>query len=995
MEELKKELEKLSKAYVDTPENEEKILIPFIKRLLELPMKDRRKLLPLIRELQWIKGRFAGFSSETTCSAARAHFLSAVQFVCANRREMDMAYHVKFDMLCKLLPLYNPAWLTDFINDDKTWFNFDLNYEELMQLMDMGYLKEIAPSRIAHVLPWITRIRNKNPKGDDTFNSELLLKRDITLKEHIWTLFEHESIIGYQDDCAKNAYKKGITIRDESISAALYRFSLDGHLDRERLLRATLATFHRSFKKDMAGWFARFFETLQPTTGESLSLQEEIMQTFTSSYTKPVNIMLQQLKSIADEEGFRYQEFIERATTLFFSSPKNSLLTIYSIFEKIVAQHPEMKEPCCITLCQLFLKKDESLQKKAANFISKYGDASSSNLQETLQSYQPEMFQSVQAILASFKPQSIDSQSTELHLAEEANATDTSVTKDILHTEGENTERNSTDENSTDNPLLSEEPPLEAIRICREDNRIPFPANKEDFLFQLSRLFDMEENWEIETTIAAIIAFHPQLDKEDLNRMEPIFQRAANIVANSWEPYEDLLATFLLEYQRLWAQTDNSNTGVLRNMFTRLEERLKGIDKNRGAYDERSFKRLANWKPGYSNATCFTPIKQLWLGVIRQIKGGNTLPLLSTPTHTPAYLQATELIRRLAVYQEAGKKPCSWDFQLAIARCALEDKEEAIVTARQLLQDEYLHLCLFLLDENTQPEPPYNHPTAWVAAGLVKAPETEFEAFKSFACNTLPHNHLTGDYEWKEVKPKENSYETDRRLLQLDFHKWHKYIERNSHQLWQEHLIINSKYNMDDSRYMEPLLCCYPNRPEPLIAQIISHYMAFGSPQEDSKRTLACALRMLLSFHCQLKEMSLLLLSGSLLFVDKTVRSYAAELWIEGLSTGRINNHRVGEILARLINMELAPLKRFTTQVYESMYKRSAFHNRQLEELLTVFISGLPDKPVTGLKQLLELYLELLTINRSKVTNEQLLQRLQEWATNSNLKKVTTSLNKL
>lgn len=121
---------------------------------------------------------------------------------------MDMAYHVKFDMLCKLLPLYYPTWLTDFINDDKTWFNFDLNYEQLMQLMDMGYLKEIAPSRIAHVLPWITRIRNKEPKGNDTFNSELLLKRDITLKEHIWTIFEYESSIGYQDDCAQEAYKK-------------------------------------------------------------------------------------------------------------------------------------------------------------------------------------------------------------------------------------------------------------------------------------------------------------------------------------------------------------------------------------------------------------------------------------------------------------------------------------------------------------------------------------------------------------------------------------------------------------------------------------------------------------------------------------------------------------------------------------------------------------------------------------------------------------------
>lgn len=158
-------------------------------------------------------------------------------------------------------------------------------------------------------------------------------------------------------------------------------------------------------------------------------------------------------------------------------------------------------------------------------------------------------------------------------------------------------------------------------------------------------------------------------------------------------------------------------------MFTRLEERLKGIDSNRGAYDERAFKRLADWKPGYSDATCFTPIQKLWLNVIRRIKSGSTLPLLSTPTHTPAYIQATELVRRLAAYQAADAKPCTWDFQLAIARCAMEDKEEAIATARQVLKNEYLHLLLFLLDENTMPEPPYTHQPAWITAGLVKSPK--------------------------------------------------------------------------------------------------------------------------------------------------------------------------------------------------------------------------------------------------------------------------------
>lgn len=140
---------------------------------------------------------------------------------------------------------------------------------------------------------------------------------------------------------------------------------------------------------------------------------------------------------------------------------------------------------------------------------------------------------------------------------------------------------------------------------------------------------------------------------------------------------------------------DTANQGFLSKIFARLEERLKGIDANRGAYDERAFKRLADWQPAYSNRTCFEPIKQLWLEVIRKIQKGDSLPLLSTPTHSPAYIQATELVRRLAVYQEANAKPCSWDFQLAIAQRALEDKEEAIAVARQLLNNEYLHLCLF------------------------------------------------------------------------------------------------------------------------------------------------------------------------------------------------------------------------------------------------------------------------------------------------------------
>mgnify|MGYP005915057733 CR=1 FL=1 len=122
------------------------------------------------------------------------------------------------------------------------------------------------------------------------------------------------------------------------------------------------------------------------------------------------------------------------------------------------------------------------LQKKAASFISKYGDASSSTLQETLLSYQSEMFQSVQDILVSFMKQP----------AEEAGLPETTF--------------------------------QEKVRICRKDNRIPFPANKEDFLFQLSRLNRLEQVLDRADAVAVLEKLRGTGDKQDAGPVVPLPQ---------------------------------------------------------------------------------------------------------------------------------------------------------------------------------------------------------------------------------------------------------------------------------------------------------------------------------------------------------------------------------------------------------------------------------------------------------------------------------------
>lgn len=65
-----------------------------------------------------------------------------------------------------------------------------------------------------------------------------------------------------------------------------------------------------------------------------------------------------------------------------------------------------------------------------------------------------------------------------------------------------------------------------------------------------------------------------------------------------------------------------------------------------------------------------------------------------------------------------------------------------------------------------------------------------------------------------------------------------------------------------------------------------------------------------------------------------------------------------------------------------------------MEKLIKVFICGLPDNPITGQKQLLELYLELLRMNSSRVTNERIRERLEVWRSNANLKRASSFIKR-
>ena len=85
-------------------------------------------------------------------------------------------------------------------------------------------------------------------------------------------------------------------------------------------------------------------------------------------------------------------------------------------------------------------------------------------------------------------------------------------------------------------------------------------------------------------------------------------------------------------------------------------DKWKKIDWGFHSYDTENKKRNRSWIAFFKN-------------ILLLLTNQANLPLLSTPTHLPCFIDPAVFVQRLLQYQNAGVEPCSQDMQLAIQRC--------------------------------------------------------------------------------------------------------------------------------------------------------------------------------------------------------------------------------------------------------------------------------------------------------------------------------------
>lgn len=491
-------------------------IIPFLQGLTQ---EERKTLVPCLNKLEEHYNKFVQLNENTygTRGTPEQHrIINLTALVIYSLKEFRKhEWGIYTEQLNELIPWYIPSWIDSFFKEgeSKEFGGFyGMNYETLMDWIEQGVLTLTpSPQTIAGYL-----VNYMN-------NTDFLQKRAITLKEHIWYLFQY--------DCGQN-WTDNRTSGQPYFS---FRYFVEhGQLDRMRVLKESLLAVNRNLNKNLSSWFAGMFTALNPSTEEQLTLQPEIFAVLSAPHSRPVNIILGLLKNLCTHPQFQVEEFLSQTSVLFASDVKAIHQNTLAILHKLAKERKEHRDTICCAAAQGLMSREESTQSKIVKLIQTYGETASTTLKEVLSIY------------------------TETMLAN---------TKKELKAYLENNE-------PEDSASFTYEP---ILPIIREDNRIQEITSTEDLIFLASQVLDVNEIYHFDLLLGALVKWDRQQEAKQISQWTPILQRAYKLLMSGGSSrngiLDQLMATFLLDYAKLLIKRFPEEAQELNNLHLKMVQK--------------------------------------------------------------------------------------------------------------------------------------------------------------------------------------------------------------------------------------------------------------------------------------------------------------------------------------------------------------------------------------------------------------------------------------
>lgn len=759
-----------------------------------------------------------------------------------------------------------------------------------------------------------------------------------------------------------------------------------GHLDRADLLTRCLLALRRDFRRPLLTWFKNLYLSLQPSAAEQLTRQNELVELLAHPLPLVVNFALDQLKTIWLDPGFATAPLLQYAEGLMNRADlKTSLRGLLGGLEKLQRHNPALAPMLAPLYVGALANADAGVQERAAKLLAAQlgarqpalSAAETAATQAAISQYADLLGANARALLA---PYLAAPEATE-ELSAEAYEPQTGFV-----------------------PELSAATAIEPVQDWHE------------LLFLTGQVLLHNDPVALERWIDGLIRLRRQFPVDYAEPLQPYLLQ----MMPGWKKWNEAE-----RQQILSTPPADGHTGLVRALVLGWA----------GGFTVPLVGRV-NIRGQYSTSDPLVEVDQLRLAAAEQrLRDSLTLPLLSTPTHLPAWVAPTALVQRLLAHEAAQQPPAPADLALALARTAHAHPAEAAAALSLLpqLQHEGLRelLTWFLAPEPPplpasvtgrksvlkqftarlspliprpagQPSFEEALPWLWAVAARTRQPEAPLPAlsgltdYPGVAAPWTPQWQLvpksyTYVETWKAGKPEHTNHWLELELPEVKaaqvppsnllLYSLHARYAHQQYAIWQ----LQADFSF--------LVGMLPNYATPLYWHTLRCVsVRSGLPESGTRDLVTQALTPLLHPGPRFDDAATLLLAVALAFAAAECRALALEVLLAAVETGRLDAAALGATLGRLLAADMMPVQRLTDTLAQAR-AISPRTDDALRQVLDTALPMLPAAPPRNTKKLLDLYADLLGRLRQPAPLA-VRERVQPWASSATLKKTVAELLK-
>ena len=611
------------------------------------------------------------------------------------------------------------------------------------------------------------------------------------------------------------------------------------------------------WKKNVLDMYCRWIEGLAPTEEELLPSQHTLFALLTLDKSSLINFAMKCIAQISTHPDFDFQAFADNFALCFTVSKiaKSQLIGVEILekyYQKQAPTNPDYREQLAV----LFTVPDAQLQEKVANLLTIYFNHE--GLPEVIAPYRDYLKGKAQDLLQSLPSPNSSENSENSENSQTARAARTSHSSHTFHT-------------------------ARAARTLAPEN----------LLFLLGDCLREPAAHTIDVFLEGLITLQDDFPTDWAKSLSPYIKQLTKRVDKEEIPTDAILL------------------GVLRAL---IDRRPLALDpKCSYTWEEFCKKRKKLSEKEFEAYT-----QDYYLGNARQVlpflfrKGQMVidfilqhchLPLLSTPTHLPFYIEAEVLVDKLLQYEAQGKSPDLDDLIVACNRLLFTEVSAAAKEKARQLKGDYAKAIQYYLGLTDEIQLTDELLPLWTQITRIKHPDREFPEFAATSAKEILGvvKPFLIDYGWQEndgYKEFTFGYHTEWvGVSYTDLKNAFPYRYYNA-----------NGGNSPISTIFEYKLSLNPHYPNAMLCDYISTWVTGNEVREI--RNMSVPLEVLLRYDIRVRHSGWLYIGTALLFEKRPSRDLAYEYICQAITRGEDLTY-LKTYLAQALAWNFLPITRF------------------------------------------------------------------------------------